>query len=170
MSFREELEAYASVPGLGPGARRGLSLLGTFGSAALRRQGEHAHLTASALVFDADAHHVVLVHHAKLGGWVQPGGHLEEGDASFLAAAQREVSEETGLAPEGAPPAAPARITEHALTGGRCLAHVDVLFGFFVATGSPLAPGSRWFPVDALPTSVLPDLPPVIAQVAGPRL
>ena len=40
---------------------------------------------------------LLLVHHAKLERWLQPGGHVEAGDASLLLAAQREVLEETGL-------------------------------------------------------------------------
>src|SRR5690606_33801343 len=36
-------------------------------------------------------------HHAKLGRWFQPGGHVD-GDGNLLAAALREAEEETGLA------------------------------------------------------------------------
>jgi 8-oxo-dGTP pyrophosphatase MutT (NUDIX family) len=39
----------------------------------------------------------VLVHHAKLDKWVQPGGHCD-GEADVLSVAVREAQEETGLA------------------------------------------------------------------------
>lgn len=58
---------------------------------------EPGHLTASAFVVDAEAHHVLLIWHLKLERWLQPGGHIEPGDADVLAAAAREVAEETGL-------------------------------------------------------------------------
>lgn len=55
------------------------------------------HLTASAWVTNADASRALLLHHAKLGRWLQPGGHIEESDPDLTAAALREAREETGL-------------------------------------------------------------------------
>lgn len=57
------------------------------------------HITASAWVVDAASESVLLIHHRKLGRWLQPGGHAD-GDADTLAVAQREVWEETGLETE----------------------------------------------------------------------
>lgn len=54
------------------------------------------HVTASAFVIDKSRSRLLLVHHAKLGLWVQPGGHIDEGE-DVLAAAIREVHEETGI-------------------------------------------------------------------------
>ncbi|MCA9231174.1 MAG: NUDIX hydrolase [Planctomycetales bacterium] len=54
------------------------------------------HITASAWVLSHDLSRCVLVHHRKLGRWLQPGGHAE-GDNDLLAVAVREVREETGL-------------------------------------------------------------------------
>lgn len=54
------------------------------------------HLTASAWVLSPDRTEVLLLHHRKLGKWLQPGGHAD-GDEDLLAVAQRELHEETGL-------------------------------------------------------------------------
>jgi 8-oxo-dGTP pyrophosphatase MutT (NUDIX family) len=62
------------------------------------RDQPRAHFTASALVVDPPRTRTALVHHRKLGIWVQPGGHLDSDDPSYEAAALREVREETGLA------------------------------------------------------------------------
>jgi 8-oxo-dGTP pyrophosphatase MutT (NUDIX family) len=74
---------------------------------------EHAdpvHVTGSALVVGRRG--VVLHRHRVLGIWVQPGGHVDPGEAPWEAAV-RETIEETGLA------------VEHA-DGGPTLIHVDV--------------------------------------------
>ena len=54
------------------------------------------HLTASALVVDSAFEQVLLLHHRKLGKWLQPGGHCD-GDANLPAVALRECVEETGI-------------------------------------------------------------------------
>jgi ADP-ribose pyrophosphatase YjhB (NUDIX family) len=58
---------------------------------------EPGHFTASAFVLDHDGTALLLVLHAKLGLWLQPGGHLEATDEGIVAAARREVREEVGL-------------------------------------------------------------------------
>jgi 8-oxo-dGTP pyrophosphatase MutT (NUDIX family) len=52
------------------------------------------HVTASGFVLSREG--VVLLRHRLMGIWVQPGGHVEPGEAPADAAA-REVLEETGL-------------------------------------------------------------------------
>jgi len=54
------------------------------------------HFTASAIVFDPDLEHVLLVHHNKIGKWLYPGGHIEDNQTP-AEAAMREVEEETGV-------------------------------------------------------------------------
>ena len=55
------------------------------------------HFTASAFVLHPERLALLLVHHRKLGRWLQPGGHIDPGDPGALAAARREAEEETGL-------------------------------------------------------------------------
>lgn len=54
------------------------------------------HLTASALVVDHDCEKVLLHHHAKLGRWLQFGGHCD-GDGNLAHVAWRECCEESGI-------------------------------------------------------------------------
>lgn len=54
------------------------------------------HVTASAFVVSADGQRALLLHHAKLGRWLQPGGHAD-GDIDLAGVALREAEEETGL-------------------------------------------------------------------------
>lgn len=63
---------------------------------ALHRSCREGHLTGSALVVDPDGGRVVVLHHRKLGRWLQPGGHCD-GDANLAAVALREAEEETGI-------------------------------------------------------------------------
>lgn len=55
------------------------------------------HLTASVYIFSTESPpRVLLVHHKKMGRWVQPGGHVER-DENPYEAAVREAREETGI-------------------------------------------------------------------------
>ena len=49
-----------------------------------------------AFVVNPDETQILLIHHAKLHTWLQPGGHVDPGE-DVLAAAIREVQEETGV-------------------------------------------------------------------------
>lgn len=63
---------------------------------ALLRTCAPGHFTASALVVERGTGRFVLLHHAKLRKWLQPGGHVD-GSADMPASALREATEETGL-------------------------------------------------------------------------
>jgi 8-oxo-dGTP pyrophosphatase MutT (NUDIX family) len=52
------------------------------------------HFTASAIVIESDQ--ILLVYHKRIGAWVPPGGHIEEGEYPHEACV-REVFEETGI-------------------------------------------------------------------------
>jgi len=66
-------------------------------AALFSRKNFQGHLTASAFILNAKADHVLLLHHKSLNKWLQPGGHIDASDKSILAAAYREVEEETGI-------------------------------------------------------------------------
>lgn len=55
------------------------------------------HLTASAVLVNPERTATLLIKHAKLGLWLQPGGHFEPGEVEAEEAALREALEETGL-------------------------------------------------------------------------
>jgi 8-oxo-dGTP pyrophosphatase MutT (NUDIX family) len=77
--------------------RRCLALLDVSGDPCARTTFEPGHFTASAFVLAPAADRILLIHHRKLRRWLQPGGHIEPVDADPVAAARREVREETGL-------------------------------------------------------------------------
>lgn len=110
---------------------------------------EHAdltHVTCSAIVVSERG--VLLHRHKRLGMWLQPGGHIEPGEA-VPDAALREVLEETGLAGEhtSTPPAI-AHVDVH--DGGRGHTHLDVRY-VVRTTGDDPRPGpgesrdAAWF-------------------------
>ncbi|MEO5899076.1 MAG: bifunctional NUDIX hydrolase family protein/GNAT family N-acetyltransferase [Ilumatobacteraceae bacterium] len=84
---------------------------------------EHAdrvHVTASAIVVGPRG--VVLHRHKRLGLWLQPGGHIDPGEAPWDAA-RREAEEETGL------PVSFAESPQFPHDGSPQLVHVDVHAG-----------------------------------------
>jgi 8-oxo-dGTP pyrophosphatase MutT (NUDIX family) len=54
------------------------------------------HITGSSWVVNSERTRTLLVHHAKLNKWVQPGGHAD-GEENIVSVALREAEEETGL-------------------------------------------------------------------------
>lgn len=111
------------------------------------------HFTASALVRSPEGERVLLIHHSKLGRWLQPGGHIDASDPDVLAAAMRELVEESGV--EDPRPLLPTLldIDIHVIpesARGPAHEHFDLRFAFEVAT-QELCAGSdalaaRWTP------------------------
>jgi len=62
-----------------------------------RRSTLAGHITASAWIVNSARTHALLLHHAKLDRWLQPGGHLDDSDGTPANGALRESNEETGL-------------------------------------------------------------------------
>jgi len=63
---------------------------------ALLRSCMDGHLTSSALVVDERGGRALLTLHAKLGRWLQLGGHCD-GDGNLAGSALREAREESGI-------------------------------------------------------------------------
>ncbi|WP_338760613.1 NUDIX hydrolase [Bernardetia sp. ABR2-2B] len=54
-------------------------------------------LTGSAWIVNKNRTKVLLIHHKKIGKWLQIGGHIEETDKTIEETILREVREESGL-------------------------------------------------------------------------
>src|SRR5262249_13776651 len=106
----------------------------------LSRRQTTAHFTGSAVV--TDGRRVALVHHRKLGRWLQPGGHAEPEDGGdLLATALREAGEETGcpVAPHPTAPR-PLDVDAHPIPSrGSEPAHLHLDLRFLVLTDEPEA-------------------------------
>ncbi|MGL5856884.1 MAG: NUDIX hydrolase [Angustibacter sp.] len=140
---------------------------------ALWRDGHHHHFTASCFVIDPGCRQTLLTLHRKGRFWVQLGGHLESADRSLVAAAHREAIEESGLISLRLPdPPIPWQLNRHGLAAafGRCREHLDVAY---LTVADPLTRTTtstesldvRWWPVNALPDNVAPDLPQRLASI-----
>ena len=134
----------------------------TTAEASLRKADTTTHFTASAFVFDHQLELVALCYHRKGQFWVQPGGHLEAGDPSIVAAAMRELVEETGISAAAVNLAGVSDLDSHALGDGfgACGRHLD--FGVAAVVRSaelpPLAVSDEsedlmWARVAELPTN-----------------
>ncbi|MFN5554896.1 MAG: NUDIX hydrolase [Chryseotalea sp.] len=75
-------------------SKRFLSLLEN--ENAFQRTHLPGHITGSAWICNEDFSKVLLVHHAKLNRWLQPGGHAD-GDENIIQVALKETEEETGI-------------------------------------------------------------------------
>lgn len=118
---------------------------------ALVRTCLEGHLTGSAVVIDPSRSATLLIHHRKLGLWLQPGGHADgEGDLGLVAL--REAEEETGLTGLSlVTPAIDLDIHEIPARGDEpAHLHLDVRYLVLASPGSEAAPdvvetmGAQW--------------------------
>lgn len=115
------------------------------------------HFTASGFVLAPEGDALLLIHHRKLARWLQPGGHVDPGDADLIAAGRREVHEEVGLAELPLAHAGAFDLDVHAippLGSEPPHEHFDVRFLFRAASrdfdaGDEVL-GGRWFPLAEL--------------------
>ena len=93
------------------------------------------HVTGSAFIVGPRG--IVLLRHRRLGIWVQPGGHVDAGEAPWEGA-RRESVEETGMPVRhlgGTPELAHVDVHD----GGRGHTHLDLRY-LFTADGEPAPP------------------------------
>jgi 8-oxo-dGTP pyrophosphatase MutT (NUDIX family) len=93
------------------------------------------HITGSAWIINNDTTKVLLVEHANLHKWLQPGGHAD-GDENVLRVALREANEETGLTNLSLKDAGLFDIDIHSIPARKDLSfpqhdHYDVRFLFY---------------------------------------
>ena len=100
---------------------------------------------------------MLLTLHARLGRWLQTGGHIEATDPTLEAAAAREAHEESGLADLLLEPS-PLLLSKHEVPCGpvKPTYHLDVQY--LILANHLISPGVgeesidvRWFAHDQLP-------------------
>ena len=135
------------------------------------------HLTGSGFVLDDARERVLLLHHARLDRWLQPGGH-GEGETDPRQIALREIEEETGLSKEDLRPLPDERLLDvdvhliPARPGEPEHPHLDLRYGFAARVGvkARLSEESRalgWFPLLALPEGCDKALRRAVSKLGG---
>lgn len=150
------LERYPEEAGMLAEPLRMLSQGGEFSS----RRNFPMHVTAGVLLVRDDK--ILLVEHRAYGIVLQPGGHLEPDDVTLASAAERELTEETGIDPDvvsciseipvyveyGAVPARPQKNEPPHF-------HLDFGYAFVTVDGEvgrvqeSEVRSARWYPLDA---------------------
>ena len=131
----------------------------------LSRDTPEGHMTASCVAIHPSQPWMVILWHKKIGRWVQPGGHVEDSDASVADASLRELCEETGASVSDIqrflgiidvdihPIPAHKDQPEHL--------HYDVRFGFVMSENWEPGEGSQWMPA----ADVIAKLDPPTARL-----
>lgn len=138
---------------------------------ALVRSCRDGHLTGSALVVDVETRRTLLIHHRKLGRWLQPGGHAD-GEGNLALVALTEATEETGI--EGLKVLVPAvDVDIHAIPArgeDPLHLHLDVRFLVLAPSGSTVRAdstetlGAQWIDLDVPDLTGGSDLSRLAAQ------
>jgi 8-oxo-dGTP pyrophosphatase MutT (NUDIX family) len=115
------------------------------------------HITGSSWIVDSRLTQVLLVHHAKLNKWLQPGGHAD-GDENILRVALREAEEETGLKKLTVISVTPFDIDIHLIPARKDFGehyHFDIRFLIEADTTEPIIVSEeshdvKWIPLKSL--------------------
>ncbi len=131
----------------------------------LSRDTPEGHMTASCVAIHPSQPWMVILWHKKIGRWVQPGGHVEDSDASVADASLRELCEETGASVTDIqrflgiididvhPIPAHKNQPEHL--------HYDVRFGFVMSENWEPGEDTQWMPA----ADVIANLDPPTARL-----
>ena len=98
--------------------------------------GDVTHVTGSAIVVSELG--VLLHRHKRLGIWLQPGGHIDEGETPWDGAV-RETLEETGLTASH-PPEGPQLVHVDVHPGPRGHTHLDLRYLLYAPAVDPHPP------------------------------
>ncbi|MCP3977519.1 MAG: NUDIX hydrolase [bacterium] len=93
--LQRQLSTYQPRPDESAALAAMLDLVATPLEPCSRNHFDPGHFTVGAFVVTDG--HMLLVHHRRMGIWLEPGGHVDPEDITLEAAAARELLEETGI-------------------------------------------------------------------------
>ncbi|HEY5267388.1 MAG TPA: NUDIX domain-containing protein [Acidimicrobiales bacterium] len=125
------------------------------------------HVTSSAFVISSRG--VILHLHRRLGIWVQPGGHVDDGETPEDACV-RETKEETGLDARHLDPVELFHVDVH--PGPRGHTHYDLRYVLLSLPLDPQPPEDEspdvfWFDFESAPERSVPDLAAALRKLAA---
>jgi 8-oxo-dGTP pyrophosphatase MutT (NUDIX family) len=123
------------------------------------------HVTASAFVISSRG--VILHLHRRLQIWLQPGGHVDDGESPDEAA-RRETLEETGLVARHLEPPNLFHVDVH--PGPRGHTHYDLRYVLIAPPSDPTPPEGEspevfWFDFASAQVRCAPDLVPALVKL-----